>query len=69
MLAASERYLPRLRYRQVAADAANYIVSGDPPGPVPSSARARHDLHWETRTSFDEGMERYLAWISEQGPR
>lgn len=69
VLAAFKRHLPGLEYRQVSSDEANYLVSGEPPGPVPSNARIRADLGWAPATPFDEGMRDYLDWIVKHGPR
>ena len=69
VLAAFARHLPGFAYRQVPTADANYLVSGDPPGPVPSNARIAADLGWIPATSFDEGMRRYLAWIRANGPQ
>ena len=69
VLAAFARYLPGFEYRQVPAAEANYLVSGDPPGPAPSNARLRRDFGWVPATPFDEGMRQYLAWIREHGPQ
>ncbi len=69
VLAAFARHLPGFIYRQVPADEATYLVSGDPPGPVPSNARMREDFGWVPATPFDDGMREYLAWIQEHGPQ
>ncbi len=62
-------HLPNFEYRVVSETEANYQVSGDPPGPVPSNARVRRDFGWAPSTPFDEGMKRYLDWIQENGPQ
>ena len=69
VLAAFARHLPSLRYREVPAEQANYHVSGDPPGPVPSNARLRQDFGWVPSTPFEDGMREYLAWITRHGPQ
>lgn len=69
VLAAFRRHLPELTYQVVPRDEANYPVSGEPPGPVPSNQRAREDLGWEPRTPFADGMREYLAWIAANGPQ
>jgi len=69
LLAAFARHLPGFAYRQVPAEEANYAVSGEAPGPVPSNDRLRRDLGWAPTTSFDDGMRAYLAWIGEHGPQ
>ena len=69
VLAAFERHLPGLRYRQVPEPEANYRVSGAPPGPVPSNTRMAVDFGWVPGTSLDEGMRDYLAWIVAHGPQ
>jgi nucleoside-diphosphate-sugar epimerase len=61
--------LPSFEYRLVPADAANYHVSGDPPGPVPSNARLQRDFGWAPSTAFEDGMKQYLTWIQENGPQ
>lgn len=68
VLTAFQRHLPDLTYRQVSPEDANYHVSGDLPGPVPSNARLAQDFGWTPSTSFDDGMREYLAWITENGP-
>jgi nucleoside-diphosphate-sugar epimerase len=69
LLAAFARYLPGFAYREVAAEEANYRVSGDGPGGVPSNARVRADFGWAPSTPFDEGMRAYCAWIAAHGPQ
>jgi UDP-glucose 4-epimerase len=69
ILAAFQRHLPELEYREVPEAEANYHVSGDPPGPVPSNARLRADFGWVPSTPFDEGMRLYLEWIVANGPQ
>lgn len=64
-----EKNLPNFEYRLVAEDEANYHVSGDPPGPVPSNARLQRDFGWAPSLPFEEGMKRYLSWIQENGPQ
>jgi nucleoside-diphosphate-sugar epimerase len=48
---------------------ANYLVSGDPPGPIPSNARMQRDFGWVPSTPFEDGMKQYLTWIQENGPQ
>ncbi len=67
VLAACARHLPDLRYREVPESDANYIVSGDEPGPIPSNARMRADFGWAPNTSLDDGMGQYLAWVDRFG--
>jgi nucleoside-diphosphate-sugar epimerase len=69
VLAAFRRHIPELTYQIVPYDEANYPVSGEPPGPLPSNQRVREDLGWEPRTPFAEGMREYLAWIVANGPQ
>lgn len=69
VLAAFQRRLPDLRYDLVPAAKANLLVSGGPPGPVPSNARLRADFGWVPPTSFDDGMRQYIDWIEENGPQ
>jgi nucleoside-diphosphate-sugar epimerase len=61
--------LPDLRYRVVDAHEANYLVSGDGRGPVPSNARIAADLGWVPSIPFEDGMRQYLAWITKNGPQ
>ena len=69
ILQAFERHLPDFRYELVPANQANYLVSGAPPGPVPSNARLAADLAWTPSTPLDTGMRQYLAWIQRHGPQ
>jgi UDP-glucose 4-epimerase len=69
LLAAFKRNTPGLEYRQVPDSEANYRVSGDVPGPVPSNARIAEDFGWVPPTSFEEGMRIYLDWIKANGPQ
>jgi nucleoside-diphosphate-sugar epimerase len=69
LLAAFKRQMPDLEYREVPAEQANYIVSGDPAGAVPSNARMARDFGWTPPTSFDDGMRIYLDWIKANGPQ
>ena len=69
VLAAFARHLPGLRYEVVAAGEANFDVSGEGPGPIPSNARLGRDLGWVPGTPLDEGMRVYLEWIAEHGPQ
>lgn len=62
------KYLPGLRFEVAPAGEANVIV--DPhPGPLTLNDRAREGLGWVPRTSLDEGMKQYLAWIAANGPQ
>jgi UDP-glucose 4-epimerase len=69
MLSAFQRHWPELEYREVAEDESNYIVSGDPPGPVPSNARMADDFGWTPPTSLDDGVAQYIEWIRTYGPQ
>jgi UDP-glucose 4-epimerase len=69
VLTAFARHLPGFRYEQVDRADANYLVSGDEPGPIPSNARMRDELGWAPPTTFDDGMRQYLAWIQTHGPQ
>jgi nucleoside-diphosphate-sugar epimerase len=69
VLDAFRRHVPGLRYEVVPAAEANYPVSGEPPGLLPSNRRARDELGWAPRTSFADGMRDYLAWITANGPQ
>ncbi len=55
-----QKHLPNFEYRVVPEAEANYLVSGEAPGPVPSNARMQRDFGWVPSTSFDDGMKRYL---------
>jgi nucleoside-diphosphate-sugar epimerase len=61
--------LPGLEYRQAPEAEANYHVSGDPPGAVPSNARMRADFDWVPSTPFADGMRMYLDWVKANGPQ
>jgi UDP-glucose 4-epimerase len=39
---------------------------GDFSGKEVSSERARHELNWEPRVSFEEGLRRYIAWYKQR---
>lgn len=69
LLAAFKRNIPGFAYRVVPEAEANYRVSGEGPGPVPSNARMKQDFGWEPRTSFEDGMRLYLDWIMANGPQ
>lgn len=69
VLAACARHLPGLEYREVPAGEANYLVSGDAPGPVPRNARMLADFGWAPGTSLEDGMGAYLEWVGRFGPR
>jgi nucleoside-diphosphate-sugar epimerase len=64
-----KRNIPELEYRVAPEDQANYLVSGEPPGPTPSNARIAADFGWTPPTSFEEGMRIYLDWIRAYGPQ
>jgi UDP-glucose 4-epimerase len=64
-----KRNFPELEYRVVPREQANYIVSGEPPGPVPSNTRLLEDLGWTPPTSFADGIKHYLDWIRINGPQ
>jgi nucleoside-diphosphate-sugar epimerase len=61
--------LPELQYQVVPSDEANYPVDLDGPGPLPLNRRAHELLGWSPRTSFGDGMRKYLAWIVANGPQ
>jgi nucleoside-diphosphate-sugar epimerase len=69
VLGAFRANFPGLEYRVVSGDEANYPVDTDGPGPLPLNRRAREHLGWSPRTSFEEGMRQYLAWIAANGPQ
>jgi UDP-glucose 4-epimerase len=69
VLTAFSRHLPGFSYEMVEPDRANYLVSGDEPGPVPSNARLAEELGWTPPTPFDDGMRLYLDWIQRHGPQ
>jgi nucleoside-diphosphate-sugar epimerase len=69
LLRAFKQVIPDLEFRVVPEEQANYRVSGDPPGPVPSNARMAADFGWTPPTSFEEGMRVYLDWILANGPQ
>jgi len=69
LLGAFKQNIPELEYRQVPAGEANYTVSGDGPGAVPSNERMAQDFGWTPPTSFDDGMRIYLDWIKDNGPQ
>jgi nucleoside-diphosphate-sugar epimerase len=69
VLEAFRTNLPGLEYRVVPPEEANYPVDADGPGALPLNRRAREHLEWSPRTSFDEGMRQYLAWIAANGPQ
>jgi nucleoside-diphosphate-sugar epimerase len=69
VLEAFHQNVPGLQYEVVPESEANYSVSGEPPGPMPSSRLAATDLGWRPRTSFADGMRDYLQWISAHGPQ
>lgn len=68
ILDAFARHLPDFRHELTPPDQANFLVSDDPPGPIPSNARLAADLAWTPATSLDAGMRSYLAWIQRHGP-
>lgn len=69
VLGAFARHLAGFRYEVVEENLANYRVTGDLPGPVPSNARLKSETGWEPPTAFDDGMRQYLAWIEQHGPQ
>jgi UDP-glucose 4-epimerase len=69
LLEAFAKQLPGFEYEVVPEQEANFRVSGDPPGPVPSNQRLREDFDWIPSTSWDDGMDQYLAWIQANGPQ
>lgn len=69
VLAEFEKNLPNFVYRVAPEGEANYIVSGEGPGPVPSNARMQRDFGWVPSTPFADGMKQYLTWIQENGPQ
>src|SRR5215204_5318793 len=69
VLRAFATHLPDLRFEQVAKCEANYHVSGDAPGPIPSNARMREDFGWVPETTLEDGMGRYLDWVARYGPQ
>lgn len=69
VLAAFARHLQGLRFQEVPEAQANYIVSGDEPGPIPSNARMLADFGWAPNTALEDGMGHYLAWVERFGPQ
>jgi nucleoside-diphosphate-sugar epimerase len=69
VLAEFQKNLPGFEYRVVPKNEANYIVSGEGPGPVPDNARMQRDFGWVPSTPFADGMKHYLTWIQEYGPQ
>lgn len=69
MLAAFKDAWPEIGYRVVPESEANYIVSGESPGPRPSNDRLRQDFGWVPSTPLDEGVREYLNWIRQYGPQ
>jgi nucleoside-diphosphate-sugar epimerase len=69
MLSAFKRAWPEIEYRVVPESEANYLVSGDPPGPRPSNDRMRQDFGWVPSTPLDDGVRQYIAWIRAHGPQ
>jgi nucleoside-diphosphate-sugar epimerase len=69
MLAAFKRAWPEIAYRVVPQEQANYLVSGNPPGPRSSNDRMRADFGWVPHTPLDEGVAQYLGWIRQNGPQ
>jgi UDP-glucose 4-epimerase/UDP-glucuronate 4-epimerase len=69
MLSAFKRAWPEIEYRVVPESEANYLVSGDPPGPRSSNDRMRQDFGWVPSTPLDEGVRQYIAWIRAHGPQ
>jgi UDP-glucose 4-epimerase len=69
VLEAFRQHVPGLQCQVVPASEANFPVSGEPRGPMPSRQRAAADLGWAPRTSFADGMRDYLHWINTHGPQ
>lgn len=69
MLAAFKRVWPEIEYRLVPREEANYVVSGEPPGPLPSNARLKEDFGWVPSTPLEQGVREYLSWIRAYGPQ
>ena len=69
VLESFSKYLPDFQYHLVNRESANYLVSGEAPGAIPSNARLTADLGWAPSTSLDDGMNQYLSWIMEHGPQ
>lgn len=69
VLAAFKHHLPTLEYKVVPVEEANFVVSGDPRGPVPSNARLSQDFGWVPLIPFEDGMREYLTWITANGPQ
>lgn len=69
LLAEFAKHLPGFEYRVVPAEEANYLVSGEGPGPIPDNTRMQRDFGWVPSTPFDAGMQQYLSWIQENGPQ
>jgi UDP-glucose 4-epimerase len=69
VLTAFASHLPDFRCELVDRGQANYLVSGDEAGAVPSNARMAEELGWTPPTSFDDGMRQYLDWIQRHGPQ
>jgi len=69
VLAAFQHHLSSLVYRVVPLEDANVVVSGDLPGAVPSNARLQQDFGWVPSTPFASGMDKYLTWITANGPQ
>ena len=59
--------LPGFSWEVVDKAAANYLVSGDPPGPVTSGRRMAAEFDWRPATSLEDGMRMYLNWIQRNG--
>jgi UDP-glucose 4-epimerase len=68
VLALFHKYLPGLRYEVAPAGEANVVVEPHP-GPLTLNDRAREELGWTPKTSLEDGMREYLAWIAANGPQ
>ena len=69
VLSQFERHLPEFAWEVASGDEVNYIVDGQPPGPVPSNATIARELGWTPQTTFEHGMAEYLSWIRRHGPQ
>ena len=69
MLAAFQRAWPDIRYRVVPQREANYVASGDRPGPRPANARIQQDFGWAPSTPLDDGVKLYLLGFARHGPQ
>lgn len=69
VLSQFERHLPEFAWEVASGDEVNYVVDGQPPGPVPSNATIARELGWIPQTTFEHGMAEYLSWIQRHGPQ